>query len=158
MSDRVKVPADDIVKEYKKGKKMSKAEERGEFIFQERIKRQIGTRELWPNVGFDIAAALKEYGVTHAFGAVGGRTWQIADELSRAGIKVITVGHEQTAVYIADAYTQVWRGQKAAAVFCSVSANIYSALQEAFLTASPIIVLSGGTEIEHESMKNTLQE
>ena len=158
MSDRVKIPADDIVKEYKKGKKVSKAEQKGEFSYAERQKRQIGSRELWPNVGFDIAVALKENGVTHAFGAVGGRTWQIADELSRAGIKVITVGHEQTAVYMADAYTQVWRGQKAAAVFCSVSANIYSALQEAFLTASPIIVLSVGTEIEHDSMHNTLQE
>ena len=158
MSDRVKIPADDIVKEYKKGKKVTKPEEKGEFSYAERQKRQLGTRELWPNVGFDVAAALKECGVTHAFGAVGGRVWQIADELSRVGIKVITVGHEQTAIYIADAYTQVWRGQKAAAVFCSVSANVYSALQEAFLTASPIIVITVGTEIEHDNMHNTLQE
>ena len=158
MSEKVRVPADDIVKEYKRGKQMTKAEVKGEFVFEERTRRKIGSRELWPNVGFDVAAALVECGVTHAFGAVGGRTWQIADELSRAGIKVITVGHEQNAIYIADAYTQVWRGQKAAAVFCSVSANTYSALQEAFLTASPIIVITVGTEIEHDSLRNTLQE
>jgi thiamine pyrophosphate-dependent acetolactate synthase large subunit-like protein len=72
---------------------------------------------------------------------------------------LIVFGHEQNAVYAAEGYTQVT--QSPAVSFGTVgpgTGNAFSAMQQAFLSNSPIIYLAGGIEQEHDRLYNTIQE
>ena len=119
----------------------------------------LGELEFIPCSGTLIAEALVEHGVDVAFGVQGGHIWQIVDEMARHGIKIVTVRHEQTAVYAAEAYSKVKR--RPGVAFATVgpgTGNIVSAVQQAYLSRSPIIVLLGGHEIEHDRLYTTIQE
>jgi thiamine pyrophosphate-dependent acetolactate synthase large subunit-like protein len=111
----------------------------------------LGMREYYPNAAAVFAEALKEQGTKMAFGVHGGDLWNIVDPISRIGIKLITVHHEQTAVYAAEAYSKV-TGE--AGVFYSDTgpgtANLASALQQCYLSCSPAVGLCGGTIVGHE--------
>jgi len=118
----------------------------------------LGMRELQPNPSTYIAQCLKEQGVEVAFGVHGGHIWQMVDEISNAGIKIITVRHEQAAVYAAEAYSKVTN--KPGVAFATVgpgTGNTVSAVQQAFWSCSPVIVLLGGCEYEHDRTY-TIQE
>lgn len=126
---------------------------------QKTLKVPLGTRELQPNTGVYLAEVLKDHGITMVFGVFGGHIWQFVDEISRIGIKNITVNHEQNAVYMAEAYCQVTG--KPAVAYGTVgpgAANMVSAVQQAWLSNSPVIILAGGHEIEHDKLYNTIQE
>jgi len=118
----------------------------------------LGMREMQPNASTYIAQCLKEQGVEVAFGVHGGHIWQMVDEISNAGIKIITVRHEQAAVYAAEAYSKVTN--KPGVAFATVgpgTGNTVSAIQQAFWSCSPVIVLLGGCEYEHDRTY-TMQE
>jgi thiamine pyrophosphate-dependent acetolactate synthase large subunit-like protein len=119
----------------------------------------LGMRELYPYPSMYIGDSLKEHGAEIAFGVHGGHIWQIVDAISNAGIKTVTVRHEQTAVYAAEAYSKVTN--KPGIAYATVgpgTANIVSAVQQAFLSRSPVIVLLGGHEIEVDRLYTTIQE
>ncbi|MBI2859716.1 MAG: thiamine pyrophosphate-binding protein [Chloroflexi bacterium] len=119
----------------------------------------LGMRELYPYPAMYIADVLKEHNVEIAFGVHGGHIWQIIDGMSTAGIKTVTVRHEQTAVYAAEAYAKVTG--KPGLAFATVgpgTANIVSAVQQAFISKSPVIVLLGGHEIQVDRLYTTIQE
>nr|HID58597.1 thiamine pyrophosphate-binding protein [Desulfobacterales bacterium] len=126
---------------------------------QKKLEVPLGKREIYPSVGKYIAEVLKEQGVTIAFGSPGGHIWHFVDAISRIGIKLIIFGHEQNAVYAGEAYSQVTG--KPAVCFGTVgpgTGNSFSAMQQAFLSNSPIIYLAGGIEQEHDNLYNTIQE
>ncbi|MBU2252561.1 MAG: hypothetical protein KKI04_03830 [Proteobacteria bacterium] len=126
---------------------------------QKKLEIPLGKRELYPSVGKYVAEILREQGVSIAWGVPGGHIWHYVDAISRIGIKLIVFGHEQNAVYAAEGYTQVT--QKPAVCFGTVgpgTANSFSAMQQAFLSNSPIIYLGGGQEQEHDKLYNTIQE
>ena len=111
----------------------------------------LGMREMYPYPGKHIAEVLKEHEVEIAFGVHGGHIWQIIDAMSNAGIKIITVRHEQSAVYAAEAYSKVVG--KPGVAFATVGpgvANTVSAVQQAYLSCSPVVLLCGGVEIAHD--------
>ena len=111
----------------------------------------LGMREMHPYPAQYIAEVLKEHGVEIAFGVHGGHIWQIVDALSNAGIKIVTVRHEQAAVYAAEAYSKV-TGRPGVA-FATVGpgvANTVSAVQQAHLSCSPVVLLFGGVEMVHD--------
>lgn len=113
----------------------------------------LGRREFQPNPSTYIAQVLREQGVEVAFGVHGGHLWQIVDELSNAGIRIVTVRHEQAAVYAAEAYSKVTG--KPGVVFATAgpgTSNIVSGVQQAFLSCSPVVVLLGGNEYEHDKV------
>jgi len=111
----------------------------------------LGMRETYPYPSMYIAEVLKEQGVEVVFGVHGGHIWQIVDAISDAGIKVVLMRHEQSGGYAAEAYSKV-TGRPAVA-YATVGpgvANIVSAVQQAFISCSPIILLFGGVEIVHD--------
>ncbi len=109
----------------------------------------LGMREFQPNPSTYIAQALVEHDVTHVFGIHGGHVWQIVDEISNAGIKFITFRHEQAAAYAAEAYSKVTRkpGVCVATAGPGVG-NAFSAIQQARMSGSPVILIAGGNAPE----------
>src|SRR5680860_1485850 len=126
---------------------------------QKELSVPLGQRELHPSVGKYVAEVLREQEVTVAFGVPGGHVWHFIDAISRIGIKTITFCHEQNSVYAAEGYSQVT--QKPAVAYGTVgpgAGNAFSAVQQAWLSNSPIIYLAGGHEVEHDGLYNTTQE
>jgi thiamine pyrophosphate-dependent acetolactate synthase large subunit-like protein/uncharacterized protein (DUF362 family) len=111
----------------------------------------LGKREYHPSAGAVFAEALKEHGTEVAFGVHGGDLMCIIDSMSRKGIKLISVRHEQTAVYAAEAYSKV-TGKTGVFYACTGpgAANITSALQQCHLSCSPAVGICGGTTVGHE--------
>lgn len=111
----------------------------------------LGMREMHPNPSQFTAGTLKDLGVEIAFGVHGGHIWQMCDEMSNAGIKMVTVRHEQAAVYAAESYAKVTG--KIGVAYATAGpgvANCTTALQQAWLSRSPVLLLAGGNEFEHE--------
>jgi thiamine pyrophosphate-dependent acetolactate synthase large subunit-like protein len=126
---------------------------------QKDLDYELGTRELYPYPGMWVAETLKEHGVKMVFGVQGGHIWNFTDAISRIGIKNITFRHEQNAVYCGEAYAQV--SGKTAVCYATVGpgvGNSVSAIQQANLSNSPILMICGGHEIEHDKLYNTIQE
>lgn len=126
---------------------------------QKNLAVPLGKREIYPSVGKYIAETLREHDVTFAFGCPGGHIWHFVDAISRIGIKLIVFAHEQNAVYAGEGYSQVT--QKPAVCFGTVgpgTGNSFSAMQQAWLSNSPIVFLAGGHEVEHDNLYNTIQE
>jgi thiamine pyrophosphate-dependent acetolactate synthase large subunit-like protein len=126
---------------------------------QKNLKVPLGEREIYPNAGMLIAQTLKEQGVTVAFGVPGGHIWAMVDPISRIGIHTVIPGHEQTAPYMAEAYAQVTG--KTGVVFVTAgpgTTNATSGVQQALLSGTPMVILTGGHELVHEKMFNCLQE
>ena len=110
-----------------------------------------GELDMHPNTGTYLADVLIEHGVEIAFGVSGGHVWQLVDEMSLAGIKTITVRHEQSAGYAAEAYSKVTR--KPGVCFATVGpgvGNIVSAVQQAHESNSPVLFLGGGNTPESD--------
>lgn len=126
---------------------------------EEKKEVTLGMRELYPYASMYIAEALRENGAKIAFGVHGGHIWQIVDAISNAGIKVITMRHEQSGVYAAEAYSKITnRPGIAYATVGPGTGNVVSAVQQSFLSKSPVIVLLGGHEIEVDRMYTSIQE
>jgi len=110
-----------------------------------------GELEHHPNPSTYLADALVEHGVEIAFGVSGGHIWMMVDEMSNAGIKTITVRHEQSAGYAAEAYSKVTR--KPGVCYATVGpgvGNTVSAIQQAHQSNSPVLFLGGGNTPESD--------
>ncbi|MBI4773917.1 MAG: thiamine pyrophosphate-binding protein [Deltaproteobacteria bacterium] len=111
----------------------------------------LGMREMQPNPSKFTAQTLKDLGVEVAFGVHGGHIWQMCDEMSNLGIRMVTVRHEQAGVYAAEAYSKVTG--KIGVCYATAGpgvANCTSALQQCWLSRSPVLLLTGGNEFEHD--------
>lgn len=118
----------------------------------------LGMREIYPNPGDRAAEALKEQGAEYAFGVHGGHFWPLLDAVSNAGIKLVTFHHEQSGVYAAEAYSRVAR--KVGVAYATTgpgTGNIVSAVQQAYLNCSPLVLLLSGHNM-WDDMTYTLQE
>ncbi len=105
----------------------------------------LGALEFQPNASSYIAQALVENGVKMAFGVSGGHIWPMVDEMSNAGIKIITVKHECSGVYAAEAYAKVTR--RPGVAFGTVGpgvGNAVSGIQQCNISNSPVLFLGGG--------------
>ncbi len=109
-------------------------------------KEKLGKREFYPNKAAFVSEELRDHGVEIAFGVHGGDLWSIIDPMSRDGIRLITVHHEQTAVYAAEAYSKVTG--KVGVFYADTgpgAANAASAIQQAYLSCSPLVGIVGGS-------------
>lgn len=94
----------------------------------------------------------------YIFGVHGGHEWPWFDPIVAAGIKQVTVRHEQNAGYAAEAYARV----SGKIGVCNVTVgpgatNIFIAVHQAYLSRTPMLVLSAGHECSHDGL-GTLQE
>lgn len=117
-----------------------------------------GKLESAPAPGDIFPEIMKEAGISIFFGVSGGHVWPWVDPMIKAGIKHVTVRHEQTGGYAAEAYA---RSTGKIGVCCGTvgpgSTNILGAAHEAYLSATPLLVLLGGHEANDDGAK-TLQE
>lgn len=122
-------------------------------------KISLGEREFYPNPSMLLAEELVDHGVEIAFGVHGGHIWQICDEMSRHGIQLVTVRHEQNAVYMAENYAKLKR--KPGVVFGTAGpgmTNMVSAVNQCYLSRTPLILILGSHEVEHDGLYSTMQE
>ncbi len=111
----------------------------------------LGMREIHPSPAQLAVDALKEQGVEIAFGVHGGHFWPLLDLMSVAGIRMVTVHHEQSGVYAAEGYSRVTG--KVGVAFATTgpgTANAVSAIQQAYFNRSPLVILLSGHETFHD--------
>jgi acetolactate synthase-1/2/3 large subunit len=91
-----------------------------------------------------IAEKLKSQGVQRIFGLCGGHIQPLWDAVARAGIEVVDVRHESAAVYMAHATADL-SGDLAVAMVTAGPGltNAVTAMSNAFVGRSPVLVLSG---------------
>jgi len=96
--------------------------------------------------GDRIAAVLKEHGVQFLFTLCGGHIAPILVGSKRQGIRVVDVRHEATALFAADAVARLSGTPGVAAVTAGPGVtNLITALKNAQLAQSPVVVLGGAT-------------
>jgi acetolactate synthase-1/2/3 large subunit len=101
--------------------------------------------------GFLVAKTLNELGVREIFSLSGGHINPIYDACQDFGIRIIDTHHEQGASMAADAYGRVKRKP----AICLVTAgpgftNTVTGIAGAYLSNSPLILLSGKSGIEEQ--------
>ncbi len=96
------------------------------------------------NGGGIIAQILVDHGVRHVFTICGGHISPILTESKKAGIRVVDVRHEATAVYAADAVSRLTGIPGVAAVTAGPGvANCVTPLVNALMAQSPLVLLGG---------------
>ncbi|HEY2671746.1 MAG TPA: acetolactate synthase [Rugosimonospora sp.] len=89
-------------------------------------------------------AALRAYGVTEMFTLSGGHVFPLYDAAHKAGMRIVDVRHEQSAVFAAEAVAKLRRTPGLAVLTAGPGVtNGVSGLTSAFFNASPVIVLGG---------------
>ena len=96
------------------------------------------------NVATAVAKVLKEEGAEWYAGVHGGHIWQLMSEISRVGIKMYHMRHEQSGVYCAEG----WARTTGKPGICFGTAgpgygNMVSGMYQAYLSRSPVICLLG---------------
>lgn len=98
------------------------------------------------NGGQKIAEVLKRHGVKFLFTLCGGHISPILVSGKQAGIRVVDVRHEVTAVFAADAIGRLTGAPGVAAVTAGPGlTNTVTAVKNAALAQSPLVLLSGAT-------------
>jgi len=98
------------------------------------------------NGGRIIASVLKAQGVRFLFTLCGGHISPILVECKRAGLRVVDTRHEATAVFAADAVARLTGVPGVAAVTAGPGVtNTLTAVQNARLAQSPVVLLGGAT-------------
>lgn len=98
------------------------------------------------NGGQIIAGVLKQHGIQHLFTLCGGHIAPIYVEAEKAGIRVIDVRDEATAVFAADAMARLTGIPGLAAVTAGPGlTNSITALKNAQMAQSPLLLLGGAT-------------
>jgi len=96
--------------------------------------------------GRRVAQVLERQGVRHVFTLCGGHISPILVESKRLGIRVVDVRHEATAVFAADAVARITGVPGVAAVTAGPGvANTLTAVKNAQLAQSPLVLLGGAT-------------
>jgi len=96
--------------------------------------------------GRRVAEVLERQGVRHLFTLCGGHISPILVEAKRIGIRVVDVRHEATAVFAADAVARLTGVPGVAAVTAGPGvANTLTAVKNAQLAQSPLVLLGGAT-------------
>ena len=122
------------------------------------VKAQPGELESSPHPGMLFPEALKAEGVETFFGIWGGHMWPFVDPMIKAGIKHVTMRHEQSGGYAAEAYARVsGKIGVCAGTVGPGSTNLVGAVHEAHLSDTPILVLLAGHEANDDGV-TTLQE
>src|SRR5215510_6616877 len=93
-----------------------------------------------------IAEVLARHGVTHLFALCGGHISPILTGCQERGIKVVDVRDEGNAVFAADAVARMTGTVGAAAVTAGPGVtNTVTAVKNAFMAQSPVVLLGGAT-------------
>jgi acetolactate synthase I/II/III large subunit len=91
-----------------------------------------------------VAEALKSRGVSHLFTLSGGHLFSIYDGCKAAGIEIVDVRHEQSAVFAAEGFAKATRRVGVAALTAGPGVtNGVSAIAGAQANGSPVCVLGG---------------
>src|SRR3982751_1057271 len=95
--------------------------------------------------GGDLAlAALRAFGVTEMFTLSGGHVFPLYDAAQRAGVRLLDVRHEQSAVFAAEAVTKLQRRPAVAVLTAGPGVtNGISGLTSAYFNGSPVVVIGG---------------
>jgi acetolactate synthase I/II/III large subunit len=89
-------------------------------------------------------AALRPYGVTELFTLSGGHVFPLYDAAQQAGIRIVDVRHEQSAVFAAEAVAKLQRRPGLAALTAGPGVtNGISGLTSAFFNGAPVLVFGG---------------
>ena len=94
--------------------------------------------------GDAVTAALQALGVEQLFTLTGGHIFPILDGCHQAGVRIIDVRHEQTAVFAAEGWARLTRGLGVAAVTAGPGVtNSMSPMVQARANGAPVLVLAG---------------
>jgi acetolactate synthase-1/2/3 large subunit len=89
-------------------------------------------------------AALRAFGVTEMFTLSGGHVFPLYDAAHSAGLRIVDVRHEQSAVFAAEAVAKLQRRPGLAVLTAGPGVtNGISGLTSAYFNGSPVIVLGG---------------
>jgi acetolactate synthase-1/2/3 large subunit len=101
--------------------------------------------ERYEGHGGDLAlAALAAFGVTEMFTLSGGHVFPLYDAAQRAGVRLVDVRHEQSAVFAAEAVAKLRRRAALAVLTAGPGVtNGISGLTSAYFNASPVVVMGG---------------
>src|SRR4051812_4683958 len=95
--------------------------------------------------GGDLAlAALRAFGVTEMFTLSGGHVFPLYDAARAAGVRIVDVRHEQSAVFAAEAVAKLRRQPGLAVLTAGPGVtNGVSGIAGAHFNGSPVVVLAG---------------
>src|SRR5512142_2212404 len=95
--------------------------------------------------GGDLAlAALRAFGVSEMFTLSGGHVFPLYDAAHQAGVRIVDVRHEQSAVFAAEAVAKLQRRPGLAVLTAGPGVtNGVSGLTSAYFNGSPVLVLGG---------------
>src|SRR6266516_2548804 len=95
--------------------------------------------------GGDVAlGALRGFGVEEMFTLSGGHVFPLYDAAVRAGVRIVDVRHEQTAVFAAEGIGKLTRRPGLAVVTAGPGVtNAVSGITSAWFTGVPMVVLGG---------------
>src|SRR5689334_2479638 len=101
--------------------------------------------EQYEGHGGDLAlAALRAFGVAEMFTLSGGHVFPLYDAAHQAGVRLLDVRHEQSAVFAAEAVAKLQRRPSVAVLTAGPGVtNGISGLTSAYFNGSPIVVLGG---------------
>lgn len=112
------------------------------------------------NAGAAAVDLLREAGVTRVFGLLGGSMLELYDALrARPGIDYVGARHECAAGHMADAWARV-TGRPGVVLGAQAGpgvSNLVTAIAEARLAYSPLVVIAGAITREHQG-RDTFQE
>src|SRR2546421_6167578 len=88
--------------------------------------------------------ALRAFGVTELFTLSGGHVFPLYDAAHQAGVRIVDVRHEQSAVFAAEAVAKLQRRPGLAVLTAGPGVtNGISGLTSAYFNAAPVVVLGG---------------
>src|SRR5213078_1384316 len=88
--------------------------------------------------------ALRAFGVSELFTLSGGHVFPVYDAAHQAGVRIVDVRHEQSAVFAAEAVAKLQRRPGVAVLTAGPGiTNGISGLTSAFFNAAPVVVLGG---------------
>jgi acetolactate synthase-1/2/3 large subunit len=91
-----------------------------------------------------VLATLRAYGVGELFTLSGGHVFPLYDAAQRAGVRIVDVRHEQSAVFAAEAVAKLQRRPALAALTAGPGiTNGISGLTSAYFNGAPVVVLGG---------------
>ena len=100
-----------------------------------------------------LVRALKQEGITRIFTIVGDTILPLVDAVEDEGVQFIDTRHEAAAMHMADAWCRV-TGEPSACIFTGGPgfANAISALPNIYTSESPVVFISGASELSEKGM------